>query len=133
MNASDFLERAQHAGSLADWEDSPAFMYLQLEGCTLHSSPPEGMAAMGRAFKESAQTFSTLRQALDLDSFPIAPEVVPSGNRDDPAVRQILSCLGFLAWGIALRAYIWRKHHGWDLYSFFYSTQFPSGFLPSEM
>ena len=25
-NYSDFLERAQHAGSLADWEDSPAFM-----------------------------------------------------------------------------------------------------------
>ena len=23
---ADFLERAQHAGSLADWEDSPAFM-----------------------------------------------------------------------------------------------------------
>lgn len=25
-NYSDFLERAQNAGSLADWEDSPAFM-----------------------------------------------------------------------------------------------------------
>ncbi|EPS99692.1 hypothetical protein FOMPIDRAFT_1016983 [Fomitopsis schrenkii] len=123
---ADFLERAQQAETLKEWEKSPAFM---LQGHTPRSSPPEGKDAMGRAFNESSVSFSMLRHDLNLDTFQTSPGVTPEGDSDERGVMQILSCLEFLARGVALRGHIWKKYQQWDLYELFYKIRFPEGYL----